>query len=107
MDSPQVLEPQVGDVALVFAVVEVCSEHMGDPGGSDQRDALVTGTFGDEQKSRLRALYLTSPEGESVLLSVDDESVLPPLSLFLFVVHLRILVELRTTGIGIESTTHE
>lgn len=107
VDGGEVLEPQVGDVSFVFAVVVVCGEDVGDASASDQRNTLVTGTFGNKQKSRLRAFDLSRPEGESVLLGVDDESVLPPLTFLLFVVHLRILVKLRATGVSIESTSHK
>lgn len=47
------------------------------------------------------------PEGECVLLSVDDVAVLPPLAVLLFVVHLGVLSVLWAHWVGVVPTTHQ
>lgn len=61
-DVRQAAEPQVGDVALVFVPVLVGGVDVRDPGASDQRDALVTRTFGHKQHGGLLCSDVTRPE---------------------------------------------
>ena len=56
-------EAEVGDVPLVLAGVLVRGEDVGDAGGPDQRNTLVTRALGDEEQEPLPGAHLPAPGG--------------------------------------------
>lgn len=61
----------------------------------------------DTQITSSSAVLMSPPEGEGVLLRVDDVSVFASLSVLLFVVHLRVFCVLRACWVGVVPTTHQ
>lgn len=90
-DVLQAAELQVGNIPLVLVPVLVGGVDVCDAGSFDQRDTLVTRTFGYKQEGGLLRFDGSSPEDEGVLLRVNNVSVFASLSVLLFVVHLGVL----------------
>lgn len=134
-DVLQAAESQVGNIPLVFVAVLVWGVDVCDPRSSNQRDAFVTRTFGHKQHGDLvrfdvshpekhqlehsgqtgetrragRFFYLqkSRPEGEGVLLRVDDVSIFASLAVLLLVVHLWVLGVLWASRVGVVPATNQ
>lgn len=135
VDTLQAAESQVGNVSLIFVPVLVWGVDVCDSSSSDQRDAFVTRTLGHKQHGgllwfdvprpkkhqgenmcttdktclRIPAVKKSAfrPEGDGVLLRVDNVSVFTSLAVLLLCVHLGVLGIRWAFRVGIVPATHQ